>query len=181
MKIGKLFNQLTLEEYIFYIDNHYKYKDFNTLGLYRSIVEHKQLTLENKLLVREQAHKVFKKTFDFLQLKDPITYFEVSTLGVTLTKGDEQKIREDISKNQQSILADKRIRHRNFGVYSKHSCPYPDCPFNGLMVRQGAHLAYGCIGFDSDKNKYAGQLKSERRRSERKRMKQFIAREMEAG
>lgn len=67
MKIGKPFNQLTLEEYIFYIDNHKKYKDFNTLGLYRSIVEHKQLTLENKLLVREQAHKVFKKTFDLFQ------------------------------------------------------------------------------------------------------------------
>lgn len=59
MKIGKPFNQLTLEQYIHYIDNHRKYKDFNTLGLYRSLTEHKGLTIEEKLIIREQAHNVF--------------------------------------------------------------------------------------------------------------------------
>ncbi len=67
MKIGRPFNQLTLEQYIHCIDNHEKYKDFNTLGLYRSLTEHEGLTIEGKLIM-------FKKTFDFLQLKDPNTY-----------------------------------------------------------------------------------------------------------
>jgi len=121
MEIGQKFNKLTLGEYFFYIDNHKKYKDFNTLGLYRSIVENDKLSLDDKIQVREYSHKTFKKTFDFLQLKDPKVYFEVSTLGQVLTKGDEEKIWNDILKNQQRILSDKRIKHRNFGQYSKHN------------------------------------------------------------
>ena len=121
MEIGRKFNTFTLEEYFFYIDNHKKYKDFNTLGLYRSIVENENLTIEEKLNVREYAHKIFKKTFDFLQLKDPWTFKEVTYLGQELTRGDEEKIWSDIRKNQQRILADKKIKHRNFGEYSKIS------------------------------------------------------------
>ncbi len=71
MEIGQKFNTLTIKEYFFYIDNHKKYKDFNSLGLYHSIVENEKLTLEDKIAVREFAHKTFKNTFDFLQLKDP--------------------------------------------------------------------------------------------------------------
>lgn len=116
-----------------------------------------------------------------MQLKDPYTYMAVSTLGQTLTKGDEEKIWDDIRKNQQSILTDKKIRHRNFGVYSKHKCPYADCPFNGVMVRQGTQLALGCISFESDKNRYGVRVKSDRIKSARKRMKQIIDQEIEAG
>ncbi len=181
MKIGKPFNQLTLEQYIHYIDNHKKYKDFNPLGLYRSLTEHKGLTIEEKLIIREHAHKVFKKTFDFLQLKDPHTYMEVSTLGQTLTNGDEEKIWADIRKNQQSILADKRIRHRNFGIYSKHTCGYEGCHLEGLMVRQGSILADSHMYFISDKNRYLAKDRSDRRKSERKRKRQIIDREIAAG
>jgi len=88
MEIGRKFNTFTLTEYFFYIDNHKKYKDFNTLGLYRSIVENEYLTIEEKLTVREYAHKIFKKTFDFLQLKDPWTFKAVTYLGQELTRGD---------------------------------------------------------------------------------------------
>lgn len=179
MKIGQKFNQLTLDEYFFYIDNHIKYKDFNTLGLYRSIAENEKLSLQEKIEVREYAHKTFKKTFDFLQLKDPRVFVEVSTLGLELTKGDEEKIWNDVRKNQQRILADKRIKHRNFGTYSKHNCGYEDCAWNGLMIRQGSWLAEGNMHFDSDKNKYQQQLKSERRKSERKKAKQIIGQEIE--
>ena len=77
MEIGHKFNTLTLKEYFFYIDNYKKYTDFNTLGLYRSMVENEKLSLNDKIAVREYAHKVFKKTFDFLQLKDPKTFVEV--------------------------------------------------------------------------------------------------------
>ncbi len=37
MEIGQKFNTLNLKEYEFFIDNYKDYKDFNTLGLYRSM------------------------------------------------------------------------------------------------------------------------------------------------
>ena len=77
MVIGQNFNTLSLKEYYFFIDNYKKYTDFNTLGLYRSIVENENLKLNDKIAVREYAHKTFKKTFDFLQLKDPKTLMTI--------------------------------------------------------------------------------------------------------
>ena len=179
MEIGQKFNQLTLQEYFFYIDNHKKYKDFNTLGLYRSIVENNKLTLDEKIEVREYSHKSFKKTFDFLQLKDPKVFVEVSTLGQVLTKGDEEKIWNDIRTNQQKILNDKRIKHRNFGHYSKHNCGYDDCVWNGLMVRQGSWLAEGNMHFTGDKNKYLQKLKSGKRKSDRRNERQITRKELD--
>lgn len=179
MKIGKKLNTLLLQEYLYYIDNHRKYKDFNTLGLYRSIVEHKKLTLDEKIVVRDHAHKIFRKTFDFLQIKDPKTYVDVKYLGQVLTQGDVQNIWEEVIKNQQRMLADKRIKHRNFGNYSKHNCGYPTCPWNGLMVRQGSWVAESSMHFSSDKFKYPLKLKSLKRRSDRKNKKQIIRHEIE--
>ena len=179
MEIGRKFNTLTLDEYFFYIDNYKKYSDFNTLGLYRSIVENQKLTIDNKIAVRDYAHQIFNKTFDFLQLKDPKTFVEVEYLGQELTKGDEQRIWDDIKKNQQKILADKRIKHRNFGDYSKHNCGYDNCIWNGLMIRQGSWLTESNMHFDSDKNKYQQKLKSDRRKAERKNERQIINKEID--
>lgn len=181
MKIGRPFNQLTLEQYIHCIDNHKKYRDFNTLGLYRSLTEYTRLTIEEKLIIREHAHKLFKKTFDFLQLKDPHTYVLVSTLGQNLTKGEEQRVWTDIRKNQQKILADKRIRHRNFGIYSKHTCGYEGCHLEGVMVRNDSVLADSHMYFDSDKNRDGLRVKSDRRKSDRKRKRQLIDLDLDAG
>jgi len=180
MEIRQKFNTLTLKEYFFYIDNYKNYRDFNTLGLYRSIVENQKLTLDEKVVVREYAHKTFKKTFDFLQLKDPKTFAEVAYLGQELTEGDEQKIWDDIRKNQQRILEDKKIKHRNFGEYAKHNCGYDTCVWNGIMVRQGSWLAESSIHFDSDKNKYQQKVKSDKRKSDRKKERQIIDQEFEA-
>lgn len=174
MKIGRQFNKLTFKEYFFYIDNHKKYTDFNTLGLYRSITENSKLELAEKIEVREYAHKTFKKTFDFLQLKAPQTYFEIETIGLTLTKADERQIWNDIIANQQKILTDKRIKHRNFGDYSKHNCGYETCTLNGLMIRQGSVIACGNIHFKSDKKRNAAHNKSDRRKADRKKEQQII-------
>ncbi len=179
MEIGRKFNSLTLKEYLFYIDNYKKYKDFNTLGLYRSIVEHEKLSLADKLFVRDYAHKTFKKSFDFLQLKDPKTFVEVEYLGQELTEGDVQNCWNNIRINQQRILADKRIKHRNFGVYSKHNCGYDTCFLNGIMIRQGSWLAEDTLHFDSDKNHYVSKEKSEKRKAERKNNKRIIRNELE--
>jgi hypothetical protein len=177
MEIGRKFNTLNLDEYFFYIDNYKDYSDFNTLGLYRSIIENEKLSLDDKIAIKEYAHKTFKKTFDFLQLKDPKTFVEVEYLGKELTKGDEQNIWNDIKKNQKRILADKKIKHRNFGEYSKHNCGYENCIWNGLMIRQGSWLAESSMHFDSDKNKYQQKIKSDRRKLDRKNERQIIIKE----
>lgn len=167
MKIGKQFNTLTAKEYVFYIDNHAKYTDFNTLGLYRSITENEKLSLPQKLEVRDYAHTIFKKSFEFLQLKDPVTYVAVAILGQELTKADIDQVWEDLRANQQKILNDKKIKHRNFGTYSKHLCGYDDCRFNGVMRKRG--VADSNMHFNGDRGGYyQAQLKSERFRAERK-------------
>lgn len=174
MNIGQQFNRLTIKEYFFYIDNYKKYTDFNTLGLYRSILENEKLDISEKVAVRDYAHKMFSKTFEFLQLKDPYTFVKVSTLGQELTDADERQLWEDVRRNQERILKDKKIKHRNFGKYSKHNCGYDTCPYNGLMIRQGSFLAEGNMHFATDKNRYSSKLKAERQKKARKAEQQTI-------
>ena len=64
MKIGKPFNQLLEEEYLACIENHKQYEDFNTLGLYRSLLENEQLTMDEKLKIRDYAHQFFQISFN---------------------------------------------------------------------------------------------------------------------
>lgn len=173
MEIGQKFNKLTLKEYFFYIENHKKYTDFNTLGLYRSILENEKLSLEEKIEVRDYANQFFQKTFDFLQIKDPFTFFGLSTLGEELTIADEKQFWNEIRKNQEKILKDKRIKHRSFGIYSKYIC-LETCLWNGLMIHQGSVLAESNMYFDSDNNKWCAELKSLRNKKERKKEKQAI-------
>jgi hypothetical protein len=174
MEIGRKLNTLSSSEYKHYIENHKKYVDFNTLGLYRSILENENLTLADKIFVRDFANRFFQKTFDFLQIKDPFTYFELTTLGESLTAGDEKQIWRQISENQEKILKDKKIKHRNFGIYSKHSCGYETCNVNGLMIEQGSFLTEHEMRFDSDRNKFCAELKSKRFKKERKKEKQIV-------
>lgn len=176
MKIGQKFNTLTLKEYFFYIANHKRYSDFNVLGLYRSIIENNKLTVVEKIEVREYAHSHFHKSFDFLQLKDPVTFFEVSTIGQELTVADANQIWEDIKANQQKILADKKIKHRSFGTYSRHYCAQEGgCPYNGLMVRQNTWLAECKIYFQSDRNRYGAKYKSESNKRDRKNERNSVS------
>ena len=140
MKLKKQFNQLTYKELKDVIPNHKKYIDFNSLGLYRGILENEKLSLEQKLEIRELAHQYFYKSFNFLQIKDAPTYYKHFVLGEEegLTVADEHKIWQDIRANQEKILKDKRIKHRNFGIYSKHDCGDNACPYKGVMFREGS-------------------------------------------
>ncbi len=170
MKIGTKFNQLTYQEYVHLIENRHRYTDFNTLGLYRSIVENKKLDLSAKIAIRELAHKQFFKTFEFLQLKDPLTYLAVSTLGQTLKVADERQFWENIRTNQARILKEKRIKHRNFGIYSKHIYRYDlykGCPYETVMIPNNASR-YRQMHFNSDGNNYSRQLKVERQQVEKR-------------
>lgn len=182
MIIGQLFNTMTLKEYFFYIDNRKKYKDFNTLGLYRSILENPKLDLLQKLEIRDYANRFFQKTFDFFQIKEPQTYLDLKTLGIELTQGDINQIWSEIKQNQQKILASKKIKHRNFGIYSKQDT------FNGDLARQqrimlrqkntidSVRTPYctAPMQFKSDKNKLTVRFMSEKIRKKRKTQKKDI-------
>jgi len=178
MKIGRKFNQLSKSEYFHFIDNYKKYTDFNTLGMFRSICENEKLNLEDRKEIRDYANTIFEKTFNFYQLKDPETYFDLTTLGLELTIADERKIWDNIRQNQEKILAEKKIKHRNFGVYSKHNCGYEDCPYNGLMIKQGSKFSEGSIHFNTDKSTISSKMKSEESKKQRKNSKQIIRDEL---
>jgi hypothetical protein len=185
MKVGKQFNTLTYGEYLHLIENHKKFTDFNTLGLFRSIVETTKLSLEEKLELRKVAVAAFAKTFDFLQLRDPQTYFEVMTLGESLTTADKNQAWENIRYNQQKIWESKKSGHRNFGTYSKHLCGYETCPLNGMMIRAGSRLAYGgAMHFYSDNSrdwaKWSKEVKAERHKRDRKAEPQIIRQLLES-
>lgn len=179
MKIGKKFNQMSVSEYRHFIDNRDKYTNFNTLGLYRSLLENEKLSVENKIGVRDYAHQFFGKFFNFLQLKDASTYVGVSTLGQELTKAEDTQLWRDVRKNQEAILKSKRIRHRNFGDYSKHNCGYDDCRYNGVMIRQGSWLSECSMGFVSDKSKHNAVAKSKHNKKQRKQWKNIRNSELE--
>lgn len=177
MKIGQKFNKLTFKEYFYYIDNHKRCRDFNTLGLYRSILENEKLSLAEKIDVRDYANQFFQKTFEFLQVKDPSTFLELSTLGKDLTVADKRQIQVEIQKSQKRILKAKRIKHRNFGIHSRHTC-VETCEWNGLMVKPNSMLSLmnrgGGIFFDSDKNRRINRINSLRPEKTRKQKIQEI-------
>lgn len=177
MQLGRKFNKLSISEYHHYIANHKKYTDFNTLGLYRSILENENLNTEERISLRDHANTTFGKFYEFLQLKDPTTYFHLSTLSCLMTKADENRVWEEIRHEQQRILKSKRIKHRNFGVYSKHLCGDEDCVYNGMMVREDSPMAENGICFKSDDNSWAGKEKSQRLKKERKNMHYIVLRE----
>ena len=140
MKIKKQFNQLSYKEIKETIIHRKKYTNFNSLGLYRGILENEKLTLEQKLELRDFAHEFFYKSYNFLQIKDPHTYYKHLVLGKedTLTVADERQLWQDIRRNQEKILKGKRIKHRSFGIYSKHECGDDACPYQGVMFRAGS-------------------------------------------
>ena len=168
MQEEKKYRDLTFDELKVLVQNHKKSTAINTLGFYRSLLENDNLTKEQAIQLRDIAHEHFQKQFNFLQLKDPSTYFKVTMIGQEYTKGDEQNLWRQIVKNQQDILRDKRIKHRNFGTYSIHDCGYDWCPYNGMMVQQGSALAEGSMHFNSDRPKASRQQKSKRNKIERK-------------
>ncbi|SHL40388.1 hypothetical protein [Hymenobacter psychrotolerans] len=171
MKLNRRLSQLTEPEYRHLLTQHRRYTDFNSLGLFRGLLENEKLNLEQRLRLRDAAVEAFPKFYEFLQLKDPKTYFRLNTLGQELTVSDERAAWDEISHAQQRILTQKRIRHRNFGTYAKHGCGYDTCPLNGLMIRQGTRLAEDVICFSSDQRiSYGGHLdhRAKQRRRDRK-------------
>ncbi len=140
MKIKKQFNQLSYQQIKETVIQRKKYTNFNSLGLYRGILENEKLTLQQKIELRDFAHEFFYKSYLFLQVKDPHTYYKHLVLGEeeVLTVADERQIWQDIRHNQAKILKKKRIKHHSFGIYSKHDCGNEACPYHGVMFKEGS-------------------------------------------
>ena len=169
MQTGKPYREYSFEELKLLLAEARQRKGINVLGFYRSLLENRLLSKEEAIELRDDAHVYFQKQFDFLQLKDPDTFLKITLLGEEFTEADEHQLWRNIKRNQQAILKEKRIRHRNFGVYSIHDCGYGWCRYNGMMIRQGSEIAEGYMHFDSDKPRHNKQQKSLRYRAERKR------------
>jgi hypothetical protein len=181
MKIGRQLNTFSHGEYLHLLQHYRQFSDFNTLGLFRSLLENHRLSLSQRLELRQAAIAAFPKQFDFLQLKDPLTYFKLSILGEELTDADREQAWDNIRHNQQRILNSKRLRHRNFGTYSKHLCGHDNCPLNGLMTKDGSCLSYPSypnMPFASDRKRFQPWRKSEAWRRERKSSQRIIAQEL---
>lgn len=180
MNINQPFNKLTFKEYHFYIDNYKKVTAFNTLGLYRSIIENEKLTIEEKIQIREYANIQFQKTFDFLQLKDPMTYMAIVSLGIEMTKADERQLWKIVQANQLKILKEKDLKHRNFGTYAKHTCGYEGCVYEGLMTQKDTVFAFhNEMKFETDRSNFSAKDKSKRIVKERKNKDKIIKTELE--
>ena len=137
------------------------------------------MIIEERIEVRDYANNTFRKTYEFLQLKDPYIYYRLETLGIEQTAGDENQFWYNMRKNQEKILADKKIKHRNFGAYSKHDCGYEHCPYNGMMVRRGSLFAEVQMVFHTDKSKNSKPGKAESIKKQRRNQKAIIRDELD--
>jgi hypothetical protein len=178
MKLGQQINALTYSGYLHLLENYMRFTDFNHLGLFRSILESEKLAPTQKLEIRDAVIEKFPKFFEFLQLKDPVTYFSLVTYQQALTPADSHQVWEEIKRNQQRILAVKKLGHRNIGTYAKHDCGYETCHLKGLMIRQGSWLAEGKMRFCTDTREYSASFKSKMRRRDRKQHRQIIEQEL---
>jgi hypothetical protein len=96
------------------------------------------------------------KSFEFLQVKDPLTYFKITTIGEEITQADEHAFWKNLKVKQDKILTKKKIKHRNFGVASKNYCHWrcpiecdPAClknPLAGVGMMMKANKPWHCHG-----------------------------------
>ncbi len=150
MKTWKKYNTFTKKEYINLFEKNKKYTDFNILWIYRSLLENTKISIEEKIEIKNLYNTVFWKTYNFLQVKDPNTYLKIELLWKSYTVADENQLFLNIQKNQEKILKDKKIKHRNFWDYSKHNCAVKWCPLDWLMIKQWSWFSENSMCFNSD-------------------------------
>ncbi|MBC7406563.1 MAG: hypothetical protein H7230_03800 [Candidatus Parcubacteria bacterium] len=144
------YNTLALSTLLELLESYKKDKNFNNLGFFRSILENDQLNLGDKIFLNNRAIEIMPKSYEFLQVRDPGLYLNLETLGMQILDSDKRDMYKKIRLNQEKILKQKKIRHRNFGIFSKHLCNIEGCHYNGRMVKQGSFVAGGGMHFASD-------------------------------
>jgi hypothetical protein len=177
MKIGRKIRDLSASKIRRIMLDYQKYTDFNRLGLFRGILESEKLSLEEKKELRDAAIAGFPKYFDFLVIKDPETWDQLQHLGEERLRSEIRRDWEEVRRLQQRLLKEKKLQHRNFGIYSKHLCGHDLCGYNGSMVRAKHSPRYGYeMFFDTDNRRDGYHLKQkEYCRKKAKRARQWLA------
>ena len=171
MKTGRQYKELKYQEYLHLIEHHKKFTDFNRLGLLRSLLENQRISDAERLQLRDKAKQAFSKYYEFLQIKDPVTYVDLETFGWELDEPQMKEFWGAVRVNQELILKRKRIKHRNFGVYSKHLCVHDNCPFYGVMFPQGSRFLDGVGMHGWHDASWSSYLKSMREAKEQRNFK----------
>lgn len=176
MKIGRKIREMSAEKIRQLMANYQRYTDFNRLGLFRGILESEKLSLAEKEALRDAAISAFPKYYDFLVIKDPTTWDELQHLGQDRLRSQILRDWDDLSRRQQKLLKEKKIRHRNIGVYGKHLCGNDHCRYNGSMVKAKHSPRYGYeMIFDTDHRRGGYHLQEkDSRRKRAKRIKQWL-------
>ena len=104
----------------------------------------------------------------------------MSTLGQTLSRAEEIQLWDRIKRAQEEILTAKKIKHRSFGIYSKHECGHENCVYDGVMIRTGSYLEECAMLFNSDRNRRGATHRARQRKSDRKEMRRVIDRELDS-
>ena len=105
-----------MAEYHHYIAHHQKYADFNPLGLYRSILENDKLDEAARLEILAFANQYFQRFYDFLFVKDPVTYSRLATLGQGLSETQQRQHLSRVWDRREQWCAEKGILHQRIGV-----------------------------------------------------------------
>lgn len=103
--------------------------------------------------MRDLLNEKHFKTYEFYQIKDPELYISLFRLDKDMNDQQIEKLKDELRVFQEKRLKEKRIKHRNFGNYSKHNCGMETCALNGRMIKQGSPEAEACMHFKSDKRK----------------------------
>ena len=105
-----------MAEYRHYIAHHQKYADFNPLGLYRSILENDKLDEAALLEILAFANQYFQRFYNFLFVKDPVTYSRLATLGQGLSETQQWQHLSHVWDRREKWCAEKGIRHQRIGA-----------------------------------------------------------------
>lgn len=120
MQLAKKFNTFSPSDYYDVIKNHKRYRNFNPLGLYRSLIENPKLDTATQLEILVFANQYFGKFYEFLVVKDIHLYAKLSRLGKEpLNHTQEYQYQEQLREQAKRILQAKKIRNWRVGIHTK--------------------------------------------------------------
>ena len=107
-------------------------RGFNPLGWLRALSQSRRLDAASRAARLAEARGSLGRFMDFLILKDP-------PLAERLANPSGDRLRRnqffiDLPGRQRALLRRKRLRSRNFGIYSRHGCAVASCPLAGVML-----------------------------------------------
>ena len=135
-------------------------RPFNTLALYRSIVENRKLDEAAKQEVLVLANRYFQRFYDFLPAKDPQTYFELSLLGQPpLSDAQWRQYYWKIREQGEKLAKEKGIRNHRVGSMTRS----PWMSVSRKYPEQGLRTVWVMNRHSSDKARCSGRIQPSHR------------------